>query len=119
MYWGIIPAFFHAFIPALSDRVATLIASTVALFFLLKIISHLADGKRSLPIYIMLTIGIGFPSLVLVSRVYEEAIAFALAFGFIGTFYCLKQTKRSLSTGLIFLGLAGLTRTTWFAACGI
>jgi hypothetical protein len=124
-YWGIVPALFHWLLPFVSDRVMTSIATTVAVFFLLRcclLLAQISDEEagRTMPLLLFVTFFTGLPALAMVARVYEESIAFATAFGLAGIARLIPAlhekapSLRRLLTGACLLSLAGLCRTPWF-----
>jgi len=132
LYWGIFPAFIHAFFPWLHDRTVTLIAGTVAVFFLIRLFLRLTlsltggrePRSQSLwPTLLFLVLGTGIATTSICGWVYGEAILVSLALGFAAIDHLVKimmatpnQPPRTVDYFWVGLGLAfaALSRPTWF-----
>lgn len=135
VYWGIIPALLHVIFPFLSDRLVALFASTIAIYFLNRLLLDLARAcsdekisllKNALPFCLALSLVSGFGVLGLVGRVYEESLAVATALGLIGLTLArpylwgdkVNFASLKLLGSVLAFCAAGLTRIPWFL-CGM
>jgi hypothetical protein len=130
LYFGIVPAIFHGVFPFVTNRAFSILATTLFVFFFTKIFLRMSqltkndsvDWLLSSLMVLGATCACGFISLALCSRVYEETICFAHAFGMAGLYFALPflnvgdrtPLKRELVFSSILFSLAALTRVTWF-----
>jgi hypothetical protein len=130
-YWGIFPALIHWAMPFVSDRVVTLAACSIGLYFLLKALNGLAFRKLppaqehiGMPFYLFVAFGTCLPGLAIAARVYEEAIAVGYAWGFAGLYFAIpllldgedarSHDLRSFASSLCLV-MAGLSRLPWLS----
>jgi hypothetical protein len=136
-YWGILPAIIHAaLLNSVSDRVLTIVFSTIAVYFMLRTCQRLASlgikgempRANSWPLYICIAFLTGLPATAIASRIYEEAITASLAFGFAGIFLAIKILFKphdhinsfwNCAFGPGLLALAGLCRAPWFGVAAL
>jgi hypothetical protein len=135
LYFGIVPAFFHLILPFFTNRFFSILMTSIFVFFFSKIILKLSRLKpddsidwfvSSLLILTAVFAG-SFFSLALGSRVYDETICFAHAFGIAGVYYALpflgvdeeNGGSKNLVLASLMFTLASLTRFTWFGPFGL
>ena len=130
LYFGIVPALFHWFLPFVSNRLFSIFGVAFFTYFFSKLLLQLSGFRSKDPVDWFLSsllilssvCASSFIALGLCSRVYEEAICFAHTFGMGGVFLGLPvlfdQEEQGSSTHLwltsFFFTLASLSRATWF-----
>jgi hypothetical protein len=129
MYFGIFPAVIHALLPSVSERIVAILFGALGLFFLAKILWSIAerlsprpiDPRDSLPLVLAALLTSHMGTTALIGRVYEEAMTVSCGLGF-ASIYCLLPllcrdrpiSPRQAALGGTLLGLAGLSRASWF-----